>query len=181
MTKTNSGTLTILNNNSYTGPTMIGGGVLELETGALLTSGAASAIGAASSNPTNLVFYGSTFRYSGMDTNGTDHGMTIVGGMTVDVTNAAGIFTAVWRHGGVGRVDESRSRDIGDIHRHSTHDGQAVIRAVRVQAGIPECRAIENQVRRTAGRRADGAGALAGEQRAAIKLQNAPANHRRPV
>ncbi len=93
LTKTNSGTLTILNNNSFTGPTIVGGGVLELETGALLTSGAASVIGAASSNPTNLVFYGSTFRYSGSDTNGTDHGMTIVGGMTVDVTNAVGIFT----------------------------------------------------------------------------------------
>ena len=93
LTKTNSGTLTILNNNSYTGPTIVGGGVLELETGALLTSGAASVIGAASSNPTNLVFYGSTLRYSGSDTNGTDHGMTIVGGMTVDVTNAVGIFT----------------------------------------------------------------------------------------
>ena len=34
LTKTNSGTLTILNTNSYTGPTVIGGGVLELETGA---------------------------------------------------------------------------------------------------------------------------------------------------
>ena len=94
MTKTNSGTLTILNTNSYTGPTVIGGGVLELETDALLISGAPSAIGAASSNPTNLVFYGSTLRYSGSDTNVTDHGMTIVGGMTVDVTNAAAIFTA---------------------------------------------------------------------------------------
>ena len=94
LTKTNSGNLTLLATNSYTGPTVIGGGVLELETGALLTSGAAGPIGAASSNPTNLVFYGSTLRYSGSDTNMTDHGVTIVGGVTVDVTNPAAVFTA---------------------------------------------------------------------------------------
>ncbi len=94
LTKTNTGVLTIMNTNSYTGPTVIGGGVLEFQTNALLISGAPSAIGAASSNPTNLVFYGSTLRYSGSDTNITDHGVTIVGGVTVDVTNAAAIFTA---------------------------------------------------------------------------------------
>ena len=60
----------------------------------MLASGTAGAIGAASSDPSNLVFYGSTFRYSGLDTNGTDHGMTKVGGVTVDVANPAGIFTA---------------------------------------------------------------------------------------
>jgi autotransporter-associated beta strand protein len=92
LTKTNGGKLTLLNTNSYTGPTVIGGGVLELETGA--TSGSPGPIGAASSDPSNLVFYGSTFRYSGMDaSNGMDHGLTIVGGMTVDVTNAATAFT----------------------------------------------------------------------------------------
>src|SRR5208283_3652258 len=74
--------------------TVIGGGVLELQTNALLISGAPSAIGAASSSPANLVFYGSTLRYSGSDTNVTDHGLTTVGGVTVDVTNAAAIFTA---------------------------------------------------------------------------------------
>ena len=85
--------MTILNTNSYTGPTVIYGGVLEFQTNALLISGAPSAIGAASSSPANLVFYGSTLRYSGSDTNVTDHGMTIVGGMAVDVTNPAAVFT----------------------------------------------------------------------------------------
>ncbi len=94
LTKTNSGALTILNTNSYTGPTVIGGGVLELETGALLSSGTASPIGAASSDPSNLVFYGSTFRYSGIDpSNGMDRGMTTVSGVTLDVTNAGTAFT----------------------------------------------------------------------------------------
>ena len=93
LTKTNGSTLTILNTNSYTGPTVIYGGVLELQTGALLISGAPGAIGAASSSPANLVFNGSTLRYSGSDTNVTDHGMTIVGGMAVDVTNPVAVFT----------------------------------------------------------------------------------------
>ena len=94
LTKTNGGTLTLLNNNSYTGPTIIGGGVLELETGALLSSGSASPIGAASGSPANLVFYGSTLKYSGTEvSNGMDHGMTIVNGMTVNVTNAGTAFT----------------------------------------------------------------------------------------
>ena len=113
LTKTNGGKLTLLTTNSYTGPTVIGGGVLELETGALLASGTAGAIGAASSDPSNLVFYGSTFRYSGMDTNRTDHGMTIVSGVTVDVTNAAAVFTAsgvVTGRAGRRTLDESGSR-----------------------------------------------------------------------
>jgi len=93
LTKTNTGILTILNTNSYTGPTVIGGGVLELETGAALISGTNGALGAASSGPANLVFYnGTTLRYSGSDSNVMDRGLTMVGGMTVNVTNAAGMF-----------------------------------------------------------------------------------------
>ena len=83
LTKTNSGLLTLLATNSYTGPTVIGGGVLELQNGA--TSGSASPIGAASSDPANLVFYGTTLRYSAPATNAMDHGLTMVGGVTVDV------------------------------------------------------------------------------------------------
>ena len=94
LTKTNGGILTLLSTNSYTGPTIIGGGVLELETGALLSSGSASPIGAATSDPSNLVFYGSTLRYSGMDvSNGMDHGMMVVSGVKVDVTNVGTAFT----------------------------------------------------------------------------------------
>ena len=92
LTKTNGGRLTLLTVNGYTGPTVIGGGVLELQTGAV--SGLASPIGASSSNPTNLIFYGSTLMYSGMDaSNGMDHSMTFVNGMTVNVTNATTAFT----------------------------------------------------------------------------------------
>jgi fibronectin-binding autotransporter adhesin len=76
LNKTNSGTLTVLTTNTYTGPTIIGQGVLEVQN--VGVSGTSSGIGAASGNPTNLVFYGSTLRYSGT-TGTTDHGATLNG------------------------------------------------------------------------------------------------------
>lgn len=87
LTKTNSGTATILTTNSYTGPTIVGQGVLEV--GNVNVSGANSSIGAASGNPTNLVFYGSTLKYSGPSAT-TDRGATLNGaGLTLDVTNGS--------------------------------------------------------------------------------------------
>lgn len=81
--KTNSGTVTLLTTNTYAGPTIIGQGTLEVQNIGL--SGSASGIGEASSNPTNLVLYGSTFLYSGPSAS-TDHGVTLDGsGGTFDV------------------------------------------------------------------------------------------------
>ena len=89
LVKTNTGILTVLNTNDYTGPTIVAQGVLEVNN--LGISGAASAIGAASGNATNLVFNGSVFKYSGPSTS-TDHGATLNGsGVTVDVTNGANL------------------------------------------------------------------------------------------
>ncbi len=87
LVKTNSGALTVLTTNTYTGQTIIGQGVLEVMDVAI--SGSASGIGAANSDPSNLVFYGSTFKYSGA-TGNTDHGMSLNStGVTIDVTNGA--------------------------------------------------------------------------------------------
>jgi fibronectin-binding autotransporter adhesin len=81
--KTNSGTLNVLTTNSYTGPTVIGGGTLVVSY--LANSTLSSGIGAASSDPSNLVFYGATLSYTG-PTAGTDHGATLNGsGGTFDV------------------------------------------------------------------------------------------------
>lgn len=76
LTKTNTGTVTLLTTNSYTGPTIVNGGVLEVQN--IGISGTPSAIGTANSSPTNLVLSGATFRYSGTSAN-TDHGMTLNG------------------------------------------------------------------------------------------------------
>ena len=76
LTKTNSGTLTIQNTNTYTGPTVIGGGTLSIAS--LTNSGLPSPIGAAGNNPTNLVFFGGTLKYTGPSA-ATDHGVTLNG------------------------------------------------------------------------------------------------------
>lgn len=74
--KTNSGTLTVLTTNSYTGPTIIGGGTLAVS--ALANGTVGSGIGAASSNPTNLVLFGTTLAYTGPNAS-TDRGATLNG------------------------------------------------------------------------------------------------------
>ncbi len=90
VTKLNSGLLTILNTNSYTGPTLIRGGVLEVTN--INPSGINSAIGAASSAPANLVVSNGTFRYSGPSAI-LDHGMTTLGSGGLDVTNVNTFLT----------------------------------------------------------------------------------------
>ncbi|HEV2693338.1 MAG TPA: autotransporter-associated beta strand repeat-containing protein, partial [Verrucomicrobiae bacterium] len=91
LTKTNSGTLSISATNSFTGPTVVGSGILE--TFQLAIGGSASAIGAAGSSPTNLVLYnGSTFRYASADSPTTDRGMTLnSGNTTIDTASGANL------------------------------------------------------------------------------------------
>ncbi|MBC8095288.1 MAG: autotransporter-associated beta strand repeat-containing protein [Akkermansiaceae bacterium] len=92
LTKTNSGTLTILTTNDFSGPTVVGGGVLEVA--ALANAVSPSAIGAASANPTNLVFFGSTLRYTGTGPTETDRGATVNSpGVTLDVIDPAANMT----------------------------------------------------------------------------------------
>jgi autotransporter-associated beta strand protein len=92
LTKTNSGTLTISTTNNYVGPTVIGGGVVEVTR--LAASGTASGIGAANTDPSNLVFFASTLRYLSANNASSDRGMTFNGlGGTVEVTSATNTLT----------------------------------------------------------------------------------------
>jgi autotransporter-associated beta strand protein len=63
LTKGGSATLSILNNNGYTGPTVISGGVLNVTN--LANGGSPSPLGASSANPTNLVIDSGTLQFSG--------------------------------------------------------------------------------------------------------------------
>lgn len=89
--KTNAGTLTINTANDYTGPTLIGGGVVSVNQ--LANGGAASRIGAATSEPENLQFYNSTLQYSGGSV-AVDRGATFAsGGATFNVTGSGSTLT----------------------------------------------------------------------------------------
>jgi autotransporter-associated beta strand protein len=91
LTKTNTGTLTVLTVNSYPGSTIIGGGILEAIN--LANSGVASSIGASGGDPTNLVLFDTTLRYIGANAS-SDHGATLNGVTdTIEVTNGATTLT----------------------------------------------------------------------------------------
>lgn len=91
LTKTNSGTLSILNTNSYVGQTFLGGGVVEAIR--LANGGSVSSIGSASSFGTNLQFYGGTLRYLGASASMDRAAILNVGGGTIDVTNSSATLT----------------------------------------------------------------------------------------
>ena len=63
LTKTNSGTLTILATNDYAGPTVIAGGVVSIAT--IANSAIPSPLGAADNSSGNLILSGGTLRYTG--------------------------------------------------------------------------------------------------------------------
>ncbi len=90
LTKTNSGTLTILTTNTYTGPTILNGGVLEVTN--LDIGGAPSSIGSASTDPANLVMSAGILRYLAPTSATTDRGINLTNsGGTIDVTGGAAL------------------------------------------------------------------------------------------
>jgi autotransporter-associated beta strand protein len=91
LTKTNSGTLTILATNDFAGPTVIAGGTLSIPV--VANGGMASPLGAADNTSGNLILSGGTLRYTGAS-GSTDRGMTLnPGGGTIEVTNSATTLT----------------------------------------------------------------------------------------
>ncbi len=117
LTKTNSGTLTILTTNDYTGITAINGGTLALAQ--LGNGGVPGGIGAAGTNAANLAFNGGTLRYTGGSTS-TDRGVTlnprggtfeiVSGGTTLTMSNVI-TGSGQLAKTGAGRLDLSVPND----------------------------------------------------------------------
>jgi autotransporter-associated beta strand protein len=84
-----NGTLTVLTTNNYTGQTIVNNGVLATLT--IANSGSPSSIGAATSDPTNLMLNGGTLSYLGGSTS-TDHGITLTNtGGTIGVVGGTAL------------------------------------------------------------------------------------------
>ena len=121
-TKTNSSTLTVTTTNDFTGPVVIGGsGVLAVSR--LANGGSASGIGASSSNPTNLVFYGGTLRYTGGSV-ATDKSATLNGNATIDVVS--GTLTANGPIAGSGALIKAGAGTLA-IPTNNTYAGGVII------------------------------------------------------
>jgi autotransporter-associated beta strand protein len=106
LTVTNTGTLTVLTANDFTGPTVIGGG--ELSVSRIANSGAASSIGAASSDPGNLVFFDSGLSYTGGST-ASDRGATFNGNADFEITGGGTTVTWNGTNTGVGSLTTTGS------------------------------------------------------------------------
>jgi autotransporter-associated beta strand protein len=94
LTKTNSGTLTISNDNSYTGRTIVGGGVLEVND--LSVANQPGPLGSApNTSPTNLVLgNGATWRFPGAQAY-TDRGFTLQSGTSTVEVATSGVLINV--------------------------------------------------------------------------------------
>lgn len=104
LTKTNSGTLTILTTNDFTGPTVLGGGTLSVSR--LANGGAASGIGAAASDAANLVFSGSRLSYTGSSVS-SDRSATFNGNANFDIVSSGTTLTWNGTNGGSGALIKS--------------------------------------------------------------------------
>ena len=91
LTKTNSGTLSILTTNNYPGSTIVGGGTLSVIK--LANGGSPSSVGTSPRDSSNLVFYGSSLSYLGPSAS-TDRGATLnASGAAVEITDSRTLLT----------------------------------------------------------------------------------------
>lgn len=105
--KSGTGTLTLSNTNTYTGPTTITGGILEVDN--LNDGGSPSSIGAAGSAASNLVLNGGTLNLIGLQTN-TNRSLTLgAGGGTLSIPSASASLQISGSLTGTGSLTKSGS------------------------------------------------------------------------
>lgn len=132
--KSNTGTLTITaNNNAFTGRTVLAGGMTVVtEIGA---AGYPSALGSASTSPTNLILTGSsTLRITGESY--TDRGMTLGAGSTnsLDVFSSTDQLTMAGLITGSGALQKLGAGTLA-LTRSNNYSGMTVLKAGLVSLG----------------------------------------------
>jgi fibronectin-binding autotransporter adhesin len=112
LTKTGAGTLVIGNNaNTYTGPTAIRAGVLEVAT--IGDGGAPSRLGQSSNAASNLWFDGGTLRYNGAAAGTTDRNFTVTtAGAVIENNSTAGTSALTFTNTGVAQIFNTGARTI---------------------------------------------------------------------
>ncbi len=102
LTKNGTGKLSLYNANTYTGKTIVNGGIVEF--GILSNGGVASCIGAASNVPANIQLNGGRLNYTGM-TVSTDRGLTLAqNGGTLSVVLPSATLTTTGKITGAGKL-----------------------------------------------------------------------------
>lgn len=130
LTKNNNGVLTIQITNSYTGVTMLNGGIVGVSQ--LANGGTPSSIGAAGSGSSNLVFNGGQLQYTG-PTVSINRGMTLnAGGGTLAVTNAGSTLTVSGIIAGSGGLTVSNNGTLA-LSGANTFAGPATVSAGTLQ------------------------------------------------
>ncbi|HEX3628561.1 MAG TPA: LamG-like jellyroll fold domain-containing protein [Verrucomicrobiae bacterium] len=126
LTKNNNGTLTIQTTNTYTGATVVNGGIISVAQ--LANGGSASAIGAAAATSINLIFNGGQLQYTGPNVT-FNRGATLnAGGGTIAVSTSTTILTNSGVIAGAGRLTVGGSGTLG-LAGANTYSGGTIINA----------------------------------------------------
>lgn len=135
LTKNGLGTLALLNTNSFTGKTIINGGILEVAN--LAEAGANSSLGAnPSTAPSELQLTNSTLKYSGTATNITDKGMTMNGtNDTINVKWLSGSLTIQGLITGKAGLVKTGAGTLNLQKNSNTFSGNTVIKAGKLSLG----------------------------------------------
>ncbi|HYG21153.1 MAG TPA: autotransporter-associated beta strand repeat-containing protein [Verrucomicrobiae bacterium] len=125
LVKTNSGTLTLNTTNDFTGPMIIGGGVVSV--GQLANGGVPSSIGAGGADFANLQLFNSTLRYSGA-TASLNRGATLFGSGTIEVVNGGATVTWNGTNTGSGSLIKSGPGTLA-LSAGNSYSGGTVLKA----------------------------------------------------
>lgn len=128
MNKAGEGTLILSNSNNYTGATVIHEGVVEAKV--LANGGQPSSIGAAISDPQNLVLDGGTLRYTGGSAS-TDRGARLLSASTLEIANASTTLTAKGTFEGAGSltIDGQGTLAIPDANNFFKYTGETILKS----------------------------------------------------
>lgn len=123
--KTGTGKVTLPNNNTYTGATVIWGGIMEINQ--LANGGSPSSIGASQPYDFNWVWNGGTIRYTGGNVS-TNRNVALENATAFEVVNSGAKVTTTGEIGGEGDFIKSGPGTIYSTYQKNTYTGNTIVR-----------------------------------------------------